>query len=613
MIARKFFGTHAVKHGVSYLSMAGSSERSRIHDVRLTARHKHRLLCDVGRVYRVLAALLAVTALAAVFIGSAYSPLTWFGGLQRTSLVRDGGLFDAALMAVPGREGGGSGIGAPRSPMRQLRRLQIGGTLYVNMDSDTDKRQALEVEVAKSKVISQSLLGLQRVPGVVGRRVDLHEMLRAGKIAPSTYNVIVQQDRPVGGEYMTVGGLGCLLSHVEAWRRVAASGGWMIVLEDDVLLEPDFDEEVEAALAELPADAGMLYFGNVVGDAISSALSNFSDRLWAMSGEHWGTYAYALSADAARVLLDHVFPADVQVDSMIIRIAAAQKLRVFMMRHRVVRVENGFNRASSVQRYAVAPVIIPRIFHFIWLGGKALPDKLRDNVRRWHDMHPNWRVRLWTEDDIGPMYNARRFSQARTLAQQSDILRYEIVQANGGIYVDLDFEPLRNIEPLLHGLKAFVAYESDKWVCNGIFGAVPGHPLLDRLVRELDDNFDKFINGTVNQQTGPHYMTATVKAMGLSSEDGFQAFAPHIFFPYLWGQRDPGPPYNPLSFAVHDFEKAERLPPHVRGSTGGSGGSGARVAAANGAVAGSHANAHGGSHGGQHGSSHAGSHAKRAS
>ncbi len=54
------------------------------------------------------------------------------------------------------------------------------------------------------------------------------------------------------------------------------------------------------------------------------------------------------------------------------------------------------------------------------------------------------------------------------MAQKADVARYEIVLKYGGIYMDIDFEPLKNIEPLLHGVDAFVAYESAEFICNGM-------------------------------------------------------------------------------------------------------------------------------------------------
>jgi hypothetical protein len=77
-----------------------------------------------------------------------------------------------------------------------------------------------------------------------------------------------------------------------------------------------------------------------------------------------------------------------------------------------------------------------------------------------------------------------RFIQATSMAQKSDIARFELVLAHGGIYLvrftwcifplifspgiqDVDFEPLKPIDQLLYGIDAFVAYESPNFICSG--------------------------------------------------------------------------------------------------------------------------------------------------
>ncbi|CAF1100679.1 unnamed protein product [Didymodactylos carnosus] len=172
-------------------------------------------------------------------------------------------------------------------------------------------------------------------------------------------------------------------------------------------------------------------------------------------------------------------------------------------------------------------------------------------------MHPSWEIKMWNYSNLFPLYNQKRFDQTNLLKQKSDIARYEIIFQYGGVYLDVDFEPLKTIEPLLHGIKAFVAWESKEFVCNGVFGGIPGHEFIKDLVLDLDSNWMTFVNGTVNQQTGPHYMTKHLKKTKLTMESGFQAFPTHIFFPYPWYQDDPGF-YNPLSFAVHHFSGMNR-------------------------------------------------------
>jgi mannosyltransferase OCH1-like enzyme len=215
--------------------------------------------------------------------------------------------------------------------------------------------------------------------------------------------------------------------------------------------------------------------------------------------------------------------------------------------------------ASSHEAYTSASneLLIPKILHFIWLGTKAVSPEARYYLRKWQQLHPGWKIMLWTDQTAPfPLVNQKRFEQAPVFAQKADVLRYEIVRSYGGIYADLDFEPLRSLEPLLKGITGFVSYESEQFICNGIFGAVPNHPLIESLVVDLDSNWEKFKDGTVNQQTGPHYITAYVKDGGYLRDKTFRAFSNHVFFPYLWNEADPGAPYDDVHFAVHHFQKS---------------------------------------------------------
>jgi mannosyltransferase OCH1-like enzyme len=225
----------------------------------------------------------------------------------------------------------------------------------------------------------------------------------------------------------------------------------------------------------------------------------------------------------------------------------------------IVSTDNTRGRKSSVQRAAIPAQLIPKIFHFIWLGKKPLPPASRRHIDLWQSMHPDWTVTLWTDDLIkerlGTLRYQARFDKATIFAQKSDIVRYEIMYRIGGVYADVDFEPLKPIDPLLPGLRAFVAFESPEWICNSIFGAVPRHPLFDRIFDHLEANWKRYEKGTVNQQTGPHYVTKMVREMGLTIDDGVRVFAHHVLFPYTWEEGDLGPPYDEASFAVHHWDK----------------------------------------------------------
>ena len=385
-------------------------------------------------------------------------------------------------------------------------------------------------------------LGLQLVPSIDGRQIDLYKWLREQKLTKISYNELVVQNRAITGHYLTLGSLGCLYGHVLAWQRVVRLNRSMLIIEDDAYLDRHrFDVRLPHLLNALPDDFSLLYFGNLVGKDMAPQLTHYNVLLWKVNGSNWGTYAYVISPSAAVTLLQLIYPVRAQIDSMIIDIARSQSLRVFVSKEILVSTNNAFRRRSGTQRYLIPPISIPRTFHFIWLGNRSLPTAAQNNINLWTKFHPNWQVRLWTNASVLSsdlrMYNRHRWIKfPRSHRQASDILRYEVIYQYGGVYLDVDFEPLRNIESYLHGVQAFVAHETEQFACNGIFGAIPGHELTERLVTLLDASFASNVNGTVNQQSGPYHMTRQLTAMKeknrASMQQGFQSFAPPSFLPF---------------------------------------------------------------------------------
>ncbi len=65
------------------------------------------------------------------------------------------------------------------------------------------------------------------------------------------------------------------------------------------------------------------------------------------------------------------------------------------------------------------------------------------------------------------------------------MVRLELVHREGGVYVDADLECLRPIDPLLDGVSCFLGSLDSGRVSNAVIGAVSGHALLARALREL--------------------------------------------------------------------------------------------------------------------------------
>jgi mannosyltransferase OCH1-like enzyme len=131
--------------------------------------------------------------------------------------------------------------------------------------------------------------------------------------------------------------------------------------------------------------------------------------------------------------------------------------------------------------------VIPRVLHHIWIGPDPLPPEHRPWVQSWKRHHPDWELRLWTEDDLpeDPI-RPEVLERLRAPVERADILRLEILYRHGGVYVDTDLECLRPIDPLLDGERFVGVAVKPGRMTNTVIASVPGHPVLERALRELE-------------------------------------------------------------------------------------------------------------------------------
>lgn len=182
-------------------------------------------------------------------------------------------------------------------------------------------------------------------------------------------------------------------------------------------------------------------------------------------------------------------------------------------------------------------MVIPRVFHRIWVGG-AEPEWMARLADSWREHHPGWELRQWTDDtvpDLFPLHNQAVYDQAEVTAAdhvgqlRADVLRLEILYRFGGVYIDADFEALRAIDSLLDGVDAFAAWEQqDKWVNNAILGCVPRHRFVGRLVDGLADHVDRHMGARPNVLTGPRFVTEVYRRC----PGELTVFDQRLFYPY---------------------------------------------------------------------------------
>jgi mannosyltransferase OCH1-like enzyme len=195
-------------------------------------------------------------------------------------------------------------------------------------------------------------------------------------------------------------------------------------------------------------------------------------------------------------------------------------------------------------------MLIPRILHYVWLGREPMHPLMVEWQARWASLHPNWTIKMWREVDGLPMHLLKSddeivecrcpdyLARCPTYAKRSDVWRYEILEQQGGVYLDTDFEPVKNIEPLLAGVSAFAglcktvydwstsdpAGKSKIEVACSIMGAEPHHPWLRELVRHVPE-----------QDPGAQLSLAFPYLTEITSRHPDVALLePNVFYPVSW-------------------------------------------------------------------------------
>jgi len=131
-------------------------------------------------------------------------------------------------------------------------------------------------------------------------------------------------------------------------------------------------------------------------------------------------------------------------------------------------------------------VLIPRIFHQIWVGPEPLPDEYAAYGQTWLDHHPGWERRLWTEDNLPEgLRRPEAYDRLRAPAERANLLRLELLSRTGGVYVDTDFECLRSIEPLIENAELFITLAKPGRVNNALMGSVPDHPIVEDAIDRI--------------------------------------------------------------------------------------------------------------------------------
>jgi len=104
---------------------------------------------------------------------------------------------------------------------------------------------------------------------------------------------------------------------------------------------------------------------------------------------------------------------------------------------------------------------IPKIIQQIWVGDDPIPEHCGRYVTKMKEMHPDWNVKLWG-NEVFELYGEDKYLNHYMRAESpSDVwkwaficdrIRLLLLRDFGGIYVDVDAQPIRPFDLILEEL-----------------------------------------------------------------------------------------------------------------------------------------------------------------
>ena len=171
-----------------------------------------------------------------------------------------------------------------------------------------------------------------------------------------------------------------------------------------------------------------------------------------------------------------------------------------------------YEKNKHIQYDEEAEAKIPKIIHFIWLGPNPFPPQSVENIRMWIANHPDWKVKFWTDRErFAPcsamevcdarafpfLFLSRCYEQSTNWGEKADILCFEILYQEGGIYAEHATNCLKRFDDLTRydffcGLETpHPPFIGRNITCgNGIVGARPFHPVIGGVLELIDREWE---------------------------------------------------------------------------------------------------------------------------
>jgi GR25 family glycosyltransferase involved in LPS biosynthesis len=172
----------------------------------------------------------------------------------------------------------------------------------VNLDCDQERFKYVKQQFEKHN------LEVTRFPGILGSEIKQED-----------YPNYIKKDSWLLKN--KCGSVGCYLSHIKIWEQILESDdiNQALILEDDIDLDPDFNQKLEKYYKQVPKDWDLIYLGTgkMKGTNITNKI--MKPRVGNFIGHNNGTFGYIVKKSSIPKLKKLILPIDHKTIDYVIR------------------------------------------------------------------------------------------------------------------------------------------------------------------------------------------------------------------------------------------------------------------------------------------------------
>ena len=181
--------------------------------------------------------------------------------------------------------------------------------------------------------------------------------------------------------------------------------------------------------------------------------------------------------------------------------------------------------------------MIPKIIHYCWFGRGKQPKLIRDCIRSWKKIMPDYELHCWSEDnfDVTAIPFVYQAYQERKWAFVADYVRFYALYHHGGIYLDTDIETFKRLDQFLqHDFFAgtelrYANFAPFISVDVSTFGCIAGHWYAKKCMEYYHDKSFRDSDGKITGGVVQGVATKILEEYGYERKDENQIINNDIY------------------------------------------------------------------------------------